>query len=221
MAQGKALLIFDIDGTLLQTHTVTVPAVRSTFAAYGLEPPADDAVCRFFGRPVEEYETWLKSLCPFEIAENVLAATNTAELECLVTKGRLYGGVPDMLETLSLEGYALAICSNGPESYVQAFVTGHGLAHHFQSVYARGNRYSDKVEMVGRIRQELAARPVVCIGDRHDDIDAAHAWGGYAIAAAYGYGDENEWRHADAVVLKVHDIPAKVKWLADRCRIGP
>lgn len=219
MTNTQALLVFDVDGTLLQTHTVTVPAVQRTFAAFGLAPPAADAICSFFGRSVNDYETWLKSLCPPDIAEHVLAQTNALELDCLVREGRLYAGVPEMLETLSQEGHTLAICSNGPESYVQTFLSAHALAHRFSAVYARGNRYSGKTEMVGLILRSFVNRPLVCIGDRHDDIDAAHAWGGYAVAAAYGYGGAGERSHADATATEVRDIPGRINQLIGRRRI--
>ena len=40
-AAPDAILIFDLDGTLFHTETVTVPAARTAFATHGLEPPPD------------------------------------------------------------------------------------------------------------------------------------------------------------------------------------
>ena len=52
-ARASALLIFDVDGTLLQTERVTVPAVQRTLRARGLPEPDAAVICSFFGKSVD------------------------------------------------------------------------------------------------------------------------------------------------------------------------
>ena len=63
-ATTGAILIFDLDGTLFHTETVTVGAAREAFAAHGLAPPTDAEICSFIGRTSAEYNAWLRTLCP-------------------------------------------------------------------------------------------------------------------------------------------------------------
>jgi phosphoglycolate phosphatase len=137
---GSGLIIFDIDGTILETARVTVPAVRRTMAAYGLAEPDAEAICSFFGRPVEEYHAWLRALCPAEKATEIVAATDRLELELIGSEGRLYEGMRIALETLRNEGYVLAVCSNAPEDYLCEFLDAHALRSLFTEMRCRGTR---------------------------------------------------------------------------------
>jgi phosphoglycolate phosphatase-like HAD superfamily hydrolase len=67
-------------------------------------------------------------------------------------------------------------------------------------------------ELVGR----LESRPVIVIGDRGDDIQAAHQNGLWAIAAKYGYGAVEELEAADAVAVCPSDLPHCVRLLLNK-----
>ncbi len=202
-----ALIIFDIDGTLFQTDLVTVPAVQRTFAAHGLPQPDAHTICSFFGQPVQTYEAWLASLAPADNVKQIIDDTNTLELELIATEGRLYPGIPELLAQLRHDGHALAICSNGPDDYVNTFLDAHQMRQYFDIIRTRGTKYDGKKTMVKEIMGIISIRPAIVIGDRHDDIEAAHASGAYAIAACYGFGGEEESAGADKKVLAVKEIP--------------
>lgn len=205
----SALIILDIDGTLLQTELVTVAAVRETFAAFGLPEPDTGTICATFGRPVEEYEAWLAALCPGKGRE-LVEATNARELELIGEAGRLYPGAREALEMLRAAGHRLALCSNGHDLYVQEFVAAYDLGAFFDVVRARGTKYPGKIEMIADILAQVPARPVFVVGDRYDDVAAAHAHGASAIAASYGFGSPEELAGADAFILTAGEIPAAV-----------
>ncbi|MDX9973301.1 MAG: HAD family hydrolase [FCB group bacterium] len=205
-----AFVIFDIDGTILETARVTVPAVQRTMAAYGLPEPDADAICSFFGRPVEDYHAWLKALCPSDKAAEIVAATDRLELDLIGSEGRLYEGMHCALETLRDEGHVLAVCSNAPEDYLCEFLDAHDLRHFFTEIRCRGTRYSGKTEMIAELLTLVEARPAIVVGDRHDDIEAAHANGILAVAAAYGFGNDGEWRDADARIETPASLPVTV-----------
>ena len=207
----RALVIFDVDGTLLRTDRVTVPAVRETFARFGLPEPGEEDIVYFFGRAVSEYEAWLAEQCTPGQAAQIVAETNALELEMISGEGKLYPGVREALDALKGAGHVLAICSNGPEAYVQEFLGAHGLRDFFSLVYARGSRYDGKETMVRLIRESYPDLPAVVIGDRHDDIEAAHANGARAIAATYGFGSGSELCDADTYAHAPDEIPAAIQ----------
>ena len=205
-----ALVVFDVDGTLLDTKRVTVPAVRETFAAFGLEKPDAAIICSFFGKPVADYEAWLADQSSPERAAELVEATNARELRCIGEFGRLYPGARDALETLRAKGYRMAVCSNGPEPYVQEFLDAHDVRGFFDAVRTRDMSDAEKTDMVAEILAEIPADRLAVVGDRQDDIEAAHAHGGIAVATAYGFGSADEHKEADAVVTTPGNIPAVI-----------
>ncbi|HEX73349.1 MAG TPA: hypothetical protein ENN65_08555, partial [Candidatus Hydrogenedentes bacterium] len=91
--------------------------------------------------------------------------------------------------------------------YVKEFLSAYRLCDYFSAVYARDTRYSGKIEMVGSILMTLRPAAFVVVGDRWDDIEAAHEWDGSAVAARYGFGNASEWRHADAMIDAITEAP--------------
>ncbi len=211
-----ALIIFDIDGTLLQSEQVTVPAVQETFAAFGLPKPDKAAICSFFGRPVEEYEAWLAERCPPERAAEIVEATNRRELELIGESGRLYPGTRYALADLKKAGHRLAIYSNGPGAYVEEFLDAHRVRDFFEAVCARGAKYTGKEAMIAAILEQIPVRPAIVVGDRHDDVESAHAHGAVAIAVTYGFGSPEELEEADAQITSVTQLPGTVRKLLAR-----
>ena len=214
---NSALIIFDIDGTLLQSHLITVPAVRQAFKDFGLAVPDEDAVKATFGIPVNEYEAWLGSHAP-GFAEELVSATNQRELELISECGVLY---PEAIETLSVlhdAGHVLATCSNGSVDYVSEALDAHGLRPFFKLVRCIGQGYSGKSAMVRDIMDRIEARPVIVVGDREGDISAAHANSALAIAADYGFGSAKELTKADARISSLGELPDTVAGLMTGAR---
>ena len=202
----SVLAIFDIDGTLFQSHRATVPAVRQAFEHFALTPPDEAAIIDTFGVPVVQYEAWLASLAP-KHAQQLVAYANDRELALIGETGELYPGVVDTLVRLRDAGHVLATCSNGSTAYVDAVLDAHALRPFFEAVCCLGQCYADKAAMVQHILAEINVRPAVVIGDRRGDIDAAQANRIASIAATYGYGAEEEWHGAGVRVSSIIEVP--------------
>lgn len=201
------LVVFDVDGTLFQTEQVTVPAVTQACRAFQLEPPSRDEICSYVGARVEDYEAWLARLGGAGQAAGLIETANRLELGFIREYGRLYPGTRETLALLKEEGYALAVCSNGSEPYIHEVLNAHGLMEFFSLVLLRGTVLVDKRAVVNAILDALRPRAFAVVGDREGDIAAARAHQGYAIAAAYGYGNPAEWKDADALVQSMGEVP--------------
>jgi phosphoglycolate phosphatase-like HAD superfamily hydrolase len=225
-AAADAILIFDLDGTLFHTETVTVPAARTAFAMHGLEPPPDAEICAFIGRTSAEYNAWLRTLCPPPVAEALIKTAAERELELIGERGRLYPGVAEALRDLRGQAATLALCSNGSGRYVEAVLVTHEIDDLFDEVRFRRPGDVSKAQMVGelvaRFRRNVHQAGIV-VGDRHDDIEAARLNGLLAVGCAYGYGTEDELEAADAVAKDAVEMAAAVqRLLAERgARGGP
>jgi phosphoglycolate phosphatase len=208
--QRSGLLIFDLDGTLFQAHTVSIPATQETFRAFGLPVPPTEEILPFFGRPTADWHAWLRARCPPELAEQAVAAIDRRELELVGETGELYPGVREALAALRAEVATMAICSNGPHDYVERVLSSQGIATIFDVVRYRQADGKDKPRMVAELLERLSDRPGIVIGDRWDDVAAAHENGLRAIGAAYGYGPLKELVEADALAHAPWELPGLV-----------
>lgn len=67
------LLIFDLNGTLFRTESVTVPSVQSSFTDYGLPAPSRDSVLPLIGTPLDNLRSWAHERSPEELAAGLFA----------------------------------------------------------------------------------------------------------------------------------------------------
>ncbi len=206
----RGLLVFDLDGTLFHTETVTVPAVKRCFEERGIPVPPDEEIFTFFGRPTREFHDWIRSMSSAEIVGELVSSVSGRELEMISVTGALYPGVREALAELSKSVAGMAICSNGMGTYVRRVLAVHGIGKYFDAIRCRGDSQDDKPRMVSRLLEQFGGGPAVVIGDRGDDIEAAHRNGLKAVAAAYGYGSADEISPADALARSPSDLPGIV-----------
>ncbi|KPK57964.1 MAG: hypothetical protein AMK73_09595, partial [Planctomycetes bacterium SM23_32] len=100
----------------------------------------------------------------------------------------------------------MAVCTNGPGPYVEAVLDGFGLRPFFDLVRRIESADDEKAGMVADVLRRLPARPAIMIGDRRDDVAAAHANGLLVVAVTYGVGKRGELTEADALA----DSPAEM-----------
>ena len=180
-------VIFDLDGTLLQTHRHSCHAAHQTLRALGLQDVSDALVMRHIGEPADVF---LRAIAPgyqdLAAFERIFDANEQAALKQV---GMLYDGVPEMLQQLTERGYQLAICSNGSRDYVETALEATGIRRFFSRLACAGE-FSDKTEAVGAIIREWNSDFSVVVGDRVHDKEAAEQNSLPFIAAEYGYGGE-------------------------------
>jgi phosphoglycolate phosphatase len=206
----RGLFIFDLDGTLFRGDRATVAAVNEAFDDLDLARPDPAEICSYFGRPIHEFHAWLRGLAAGREIESVLSRIERREAELVPTEGELFPGVRSMLERFAVEGFRLAICSNGRDPYVRTVLASHGIAGFFDAVRVREIEAENKTIMARDLLARIETRPAIVIGDRRDDIEAGRANGALTIGCAYGFGSREEIAAADAVVASAKEIPGAV-----------
>lgn len=205
-----AVLIFDMDGTLFKSESVTVPAVQETFRDAGLEIPDAVFILNFIGSPMAELAKWVQSVCGDRDAHALMSQIDARELELVDSVGQLYPDVTAMLERLRGDYRALALCTNGESKYVNRVIDSQNIRRFFDVIRFRTSAQDTKPDMAAEILRNLGITRGVVTGDRREDVEAAHHNSLKAIGAGYGYGSEDELKHADAVAANAGEIPALV-----------
>ncbi len=202
-----AVLIFDLDGTLFLSESVTVPAVQDTFRDAGMEVPGEAFILNFIGSPMSELTEWVQSVCGNRNAEELIRQIDAKEMALVESIGQLFPNVSDVLVSLRRDYKALAICTNGGPDYANGVIDSQGIRQFFDVVRCRTSHEDNKPAMVAEIIGNIGLTEGVVTGDRREDVEAARRNSLQAIGAGYGYGSEDELKDADAVAHAASEIP--------------
>lgn len=202
------LVMFDMDGTLYRTETSFFPAVQEFAAEHGFAAPDEEFLRGFIGQNNGgAWRSWIEQLQLGQPTDGLLQEFEALEKQLVQEKGQLYPGATTMLREIASDGWILGICSNAPAWYPEVILTGAGVRDLFAQIRVPRRPEETKSMMLCEVWNELHPERCVMVGDRADDMRAAHAGGFVAIGAAYGWAPD-ELEHADVLVHAITDIPA-------------
>ena len=187
------LLVFDLDGTLIDTVPDLANALNQVLREHGHAPFAPRAVQNMVGDGIPALVMRGFAARGAEAAEaNAAVPRFLAFYEANATNlSRPYPGVRNTLHDLRRLGYRMAVCTNKAERATAAVLRGLDLFDLFDGI-AGGDRFAvrkpDPGHLLGLI-DELGGRPerAAMIGDNENDAAAAHAAGLPLILMRYGY----------------------------------
>lgn len=210
-------LVFDLDGTLLDTLDDIVSAGNVALTACGYPPHQREAYRYFVGNGADTLmaralpEGELGRLGPEGLVRLSKAMRKAyAEQEDRAT--RPYEGIPELLKLLRERGLKSAVLSNKPHEATMR-VVGRFLAEHpfdvVQGALPDAPLKPDPT-LAFRVMEQLGLRPadIIYVGDSDVDMRTARAAGLYAVGAAWGFRTPEELRAAgaDAVCATPHDV---------------
>jgi phosphoglycolate phosphatase len=188
------LIVFDLDGTLIDSAGDIADSLNHALAAHGLPTHSDDAIIPMIGKGVTHLVT--QAIGPGHL-EHLDAVTTTFRhryRERPVGRTRLYPGVAETLATLG--PVAKAIATNKPGYLARSIVEQLGLAGHFFAVLGDEDmvRRKPDPQVVHDLRARVGAAPerTLFVGDSPIDAATAQAAGVDLCLVSYGYADRAE-----------------------------
>lgn len=197
LPKNSALVVFDLDGTLLDTHVDLVESLNYTIAALDLEPVSYDDLTHLVGqgaRVMIERACKLQGhpLSP-EAVPALVERFVAHYTENMPGHTEPYPGVVAAMDRLKASGYALAVCTNKMEGLAIGLLEKLGLTHYFDAVTGGDTfeyRKPDARHLTGTIERAGGdASRAVMIGDSINDIAVAKNAGVPSIAVPFGYSD--------------------------------
>ncbi len=184
-------LLFDLDGTLLDTLEDLLDATNYALEAHGFPPRTLPELRRFVGNGA--YNQMRLSVPEGTAPETVQAVLDTYKPYYTVhcqRKTRPYPGIPETLAQLG-EKFPIAIVSNKPDSAVKAL-----CAQHFPDVYALGEApdcpRKPAPDMVHKAMAAIGADRCLYIGDSEVDILTAKNAGVPCLCVLWGFRDRED-----------------------------
>jgi len=199
----KQALIFDLDGTLVDSLQGITTALNSALLGSGLPTHPATAVRGFIGNGAR---VLIERGVPAGSSEMLILAVEQAfksEYEVAWPLGTTpYPGIVHLLETLQLNGAPLAVLSNKPHPFTVAMVARIFPSIRFGLVLGQRNGVPHKPDPSGalEISAELGILPQHCsiIGDSTMDIETARNAKMEAIAVTWGFHDRERLLSAGA-----------------------
>ncbi|MFZ2267688.1 MAG: HAD hydrolase-like protein [Azonexus sp.] len=197
-------ILFDLDGTLIDSAPAILASFREAFARTGIAP-ARSINESVIGPPlVETLQLLSGSDDPALIARLVEAFKASYDSEGYKATAA-FAGVGELLAELAGAGLTLSIATNKRLHPTRLILDHLGWSGHFAHVYALDlftPRLPDKAAMIARLLadQNIAREQAIYIGDRSEDGESADANGLPFIAVTWGYGSltaaemRTDWR---------------------------
>jgi phosphoglycolate phosphatase len=196
--QDKNVLLFDLDGTLIDSVPDLALAVNSTLADFKRAQYDEDHIRGWVGngvgvlmaRALSGSSTVDEKLDKSLIADAVTIFSNYYK-QYLCVKSALYKGVKPGLQALKSAGYRLAIVTNKPEQFIPPILDGFEISDLFE-LKIGGDTLPQKkphpAQLLLALKElNVSAEESVMVGDSKNDILAAKAAGIDSIGLTYGY----------------------------------
>lgn len=197
-------VLFDFDGTVVDSSEGIFNSVRYALDAFGYKTPEAEALRYFIGPPLAHSFQHL-----FGVDEPRAQALVDKYRERYRAQGvrevRLYDGIRPLLAALREKGVRIGIASSKPVPFIRDILDLLEINPLFDYVsgvdFAPNQNEPDKEAMIRQAIQGLALPPnsrAIMAGDRHFDIDGAHRAGLPCAAVLYGFGSRAEFEEAGA-----------------------
>ena len=211
-----SVVIFDWDGTLMDSTRGIVTAIQGACRDLELRVPTDAQAAWVIGLSLDQA---LKAAVPDlkKSMEKIFLERYRHHYLLGDTKLQLFDGVSEMLDDLQARGVTLAVATGKSRVGLNRALDATALHHRFAATRCAETFGKPHPAMLHELMDELMVDPtqVVMVGDTSHDLNMAANAGVHGLGVTYGAHPEEELQ-ACAHHGIVHDVPGLRRWLADR-----
>ncbi|WP_262364397.1 HAD hydrolase-like protein [Arthrobacter echini] len=206
MAPTYSLVLFDLDGTLVDPAGAITDGIGAALRSHGFEVPDEETLHAMVGPALVQSLTAVAGV-PADAVRDVVATYRAGYLSTGLQQSRPYPGVIECVRALADDGAVVAVATQKPEWLAEELLTVQGMRHLFASVH--GSPRDESRTIGGKtpiIRAALEAHPhaagrAVMIGDRRHDVEGALANGIACIGVDWGFAAPGELEGAGALAV--------------------
>ncbi len=206
MNAGFSCILFDLDGTIVDSAPGITATLAYTFEQLGLPVPTPAELVAYVGPPIMDS---FRDLASFDLAQaqRALDIYRPLYLATGAFDPTLYGGVADVLRAIHEAGLPLSLATSKPETPARVVLDHYDLTRYFDELTGASDDEvrSRKADVVAEALRRLRAGGAdlsspVMIGDRIHDIEGAAEHDVPTVFVTWGYGAPAEQAGAVAVV---------------------
>lgn len=203
-------LIFDLDGTLIDSKRDLIHSVNGMLQEIGREQLHEDTISGYIGHGAPQLVSRaLGDSATEQERERALKFFLAYYEDHKMDSTCAYPGVPEALEQLA--AFPMAILTNKPVRISVRILEELSLAKYFSAVYGGNSFETKKPDPLGAqtILREFGAAPTeaILIGDSEVDIQTARNAGTLAAAVNYGFGNHDRAAYpADIYLERLTDL---------------
>ena len=212
-----ATIVFDLDGTLIDTAPDLVDTLNVVFAREGLPPVPYETARNLIGGGARMMiargiEAEGRTVAPAEL-ERLFQDFLAYYSEHIADRSQPFPGLADALDAMAANGWRFAVCTNKLEYLSVLLLKQLGLAHRFAAICGQDTFGVQKPDPEV-LRRTIAAaggilRNAIMIGDSLTDIRTARAAGIPVIAVDYGYTDRPVSEFGpDRIISRFTELPS-------------
>ncbi|MET0749400.1 MAG: HAD family hydrolase [Rhizobium sp.] len=191
------IVVFDLDGTLIDTAPDLVASLNHTIAALDLAPVGYDDLTYLVGHGAKTMIERACKLSGYDLKDEafppLLERFIAFYSDTMPGDSKPYPGLVTALDRLQAAGFGLAVCTNKIEVLAVTLLKKLQLDHYFSTIVG-GDTFSvrkpDGQHIIGTIERAGGdPKRAVMVGDSTNDILAARDAGVPSIAVPFGYSD--------------------------------
>lgn len=200
-------VIWDFDGTLVDTSPGIFRSLRVAFQRLGYPDPSPELLSRFVGPPLFQAFQEHVGMSPQQAEQALLAFRADYEARG-VYQSQLYPGLEEILRQLHAAGAKLGVATLKPERMARLLLRQFGLLDLMDACVGsddqdRGTR--TKAQMIQMVLDQVGCKnpqQAVLIGDTRFDLEGAKQAGVPFLAAGYGFGELESLLGPDAPLAR-------------------
>lgn len=216
----KKLILFDLDGTLMNTKEGITKCAAYALEKYGITVENPDTLDFFIGPPLHLSFQQFYGMGE-EQAEEAVRWYRERYKDIGIFECEAYSGVLEVLQELKADGCSMGVATSKPEIFAERIVEKFGMAPYFEHITGSllDNSRSDKKEVIEEafrrfgVGTAIRKEDVIMVGDRKHDIQGAKKMGILSVGVKYGFakGDELEQAGADYIAELPQDLIGIIK----------
>lgn len=206
-------VLFDMDGTLIDSAPAILGRLRETLTEFGVTPPEESALRLFIGPPMH---VTLAHFLPDEQVEPARQFYRGLSTRDGLSNQSLYPGISTCLAELAAAGIPLAIASSKSQEEVERSAEHFGIASFFAGIAGSNPERQDKADVIRfalDMLETASAHAPLMVGDRSWDIAGATTVGIPTALVSWGYSAPEE--AADALVV-IDSTPELIAFIRNK-----
>ncbi len=192
-------ILFDLDGTLTDSSEGITKSMQAALRAIGIDEPDLNELTKFIGPPLRGSMVKFYNSTPDEV-QKALEVYRERYTRVGWKENKAYPGMVELVRDLQAAGFRTGMCTAKPEFFAVPIAERFGYKPYLETITGAtlDGSMDDKAQVVElslkkwNLLSDEGKETVVLVGDRREDVLAAHANGIKCIGVGYGFGTYEE-----------------------------